>query len=39
VTDVWVGGVAVLTEGASTQIDGQRARFEVAQRARRLAVV
>ena len=37
VTDVWVGGLPVVTEGASTQIDRQQARFEVGQRARRLA--
>jgi 5-methylthioadenosine/S-adenosylhomocysteine deaminase len=36
VTDVWVGGAQVVTEGQCTTVDGARARAEVAQRARRL---
>jgi 5-methylthioadenosine/S-adenosylhomocysteine deaminase len=38
VTDVWVGGVPVVVGGASVLIDSERARSEVGQRARRLAV-
>ncbi len=37
VTDVWVDGVAVVSGGASLTVDRERARAEVAQRARRLA--
>jgi 5-methylthioadenosine/S-adenosylhomocysteine deaminase len=36
VTDVWVGGAQVVEEGRCTTIDGDRARAEVGQRARRL---
>lgn len=36
VTDVWVGGVAVVESGRCTTVDAERARVEVAQRARRL---
>jgi 5-methylthioadenosine/S-adenosylhomocysteine deaminase len=36
VTDVWVGGAQVVDEGRCTTIDGDRARAEVGQRARRL---
>jgi 5-methylthioadenosine/S-adenosylhomocysteine deaminase len=36
VTDVWVGGTAVVESGRCTRIDGDRARAEVARRARRL---
>jgi 5-methylthioadenosine/S-adenosylhomocysteine deaminase len=36
VTDVWVGGVPVVEEGRCTLIDGEQARAEVGQRARRL---
>ncbi len=36
VTDVWVGGTPVVEEGRCTLIDGDRARAEVGQRARRL---
>jgi 5-methylthioadenosine/S-adenosylhomocysteine deaminase len=36
VTDVWVDGVAVIAAGASLTVDRERARAEVAQRARRL---
>jgi len=36
VTDVWVGGEAVVADGCSTQIDGERARREVGERAHRL---
>ena len=36
VTDVWVGGTRVVEAGRCTTIDGDRARAEVAQRARRL---
>jgi len=36
VTDVWVGGYPVVTEGRCTLIDGAQARAEVGQRARRL---
>jgi 5-methylthioadenosine/S-adenosylhomocysteine deaminase len=36
VTDVWVGGTHVVEDGRCTTVDGQRARAEVAQRARRL---
>jgi 5-methylthioadenosine/S-adenosylhomocysteine deaminase len=36
VTDVWVGGTCVVEDGSWTRIDGTRARFEVAVRARRL---
>jgi 5-methylthioadenosine/S-adenosylhomocysteine deaminase len=36
VTDVWVGGETVVSEGRSVMIDGQEAQAEVAQRARRL---
>jgi 5-methylthioadenosine/S-adenosylhomocysteine deaminase len=36
VTDVWVGGSRVVEHGRCTRIDGDRARVEVAQRARRL---
>jgi 5-methylthioadenosine/S-adenosylhomocysteine deaminase len=36
VTDVWVGGQAVVEAGRSTHIDSERARVEVGQRARRL---
>jgi 5-methylthioadenosine/S-adenosylhomocysteine deaminase len=36
VTDVWVGGEAVVAGGASVRIDGERARMEVGRRARRL---
>jgi 5-methylthioadenosine/S-adenosylhomocysteine deaminase len=37
VTDVWVGGAAVVEGGRSTLIDGEKARAEVGQRARRLS--
>jgi len=37
VTDVWVAGQQVVEQGRSTRIDGEQARAEVAQRARRLA--
>ena len=36
VTDVWVGGAQVVEEGQCTSVDGDRARAEVGQRARRL---
>ena len=36
VTDVWVGGERVVEAGRCTRIDGDRARAEVGQRARRL---
>ncbi len=36
VTDVWVAGRQVVAGGSCTAIDGERARAEVAQRARRL---
>ena len=36
VTDVWVGGESVVEAGRCTLIDGDRARAEVGQRARRL---
>ncbi len=36
VTDVWVGGSCVVEGGRCTHIDEERARVEVAQRARRL---
>jgi 5-methylthioadenosine/S-adenosylhomocysteine deaminase len=36
VTDVWVGGACVVEAGRCTHIDEDRARAEVAQRARRL---
>ena len=36
VTDVWVGGVHVVASGRCTRIDDERARAEVAGRARRL---
>ena len=36
VTDVWVGGAQVVEGGQCTTIDGDRARAEVGQRARRL---
>ena len=36
VTDVWVGGSCVVEAGRCTHIDEERARVEVAQRARRL---
>ena len=36
VTDVWVGGAQVVDEGQCTSVDGDRARAEVGQRARRL---
>jgi 5-methylthioadenosine/S-adenosylhomocysteine deaminase len=36
VTDVWVGGECVVEAGRCTLIDGDRARAEVGQRARRL---
>ena len=36
VTDVWVGGACVVEAGRCTRIDGDRARAEVGQRARRL---
>ncbi len=36
VTDVWVGGDAVVVAGECTRIDGEQARSEVGQRARRL---
>ena len=36
VTHVWVGGAAVVEDGRLTTVDGERARHEVAQRARRL---
>src|SRR3984885_1929269 len=36
VTHVWVGGVAVVEDARCTTVDGERARREVAQRARRL---
>jgi len=36
VTDVWVGGDAVVTDGRTVQIDGERARYEVGERAHRL---
>jgi len=36
VTDVWVGGGAMVSGGRSTQIDGDRARHEVGERAHRL---
>jgi len=36
VTDVWVGGACVVEGGRCTRIDGDRARAEVGQRARRL---
>ena len=36
VTDVWVGGAQVVEEGRCTTVDGDRARAEVGQRARRL---
>ena len=37
VTDVWVAGGHVVEDGRSLLIDGERARAEVAQRARRLS--
>jgi 5-methylthioadenosine/S-adenosylhomocysteine deaminase len=37
VTDVWVGGTRVVEDGRCTTVDVDRARAEVAQRARRLA--
>ncbi len=36
VTDVWVGGTAVVRDGRCTTVDGERARHEVARRAGRL---
>ena len=36
VTDVWVGGACVVESGRCTRIDGEQARAEVGQRARRL---
>ena len=36
VTDVWVGGGAVVTGGCSVHIDGEQARYEVGERAHRL---
>jgi 5-methylthioadenosine/S-adenosylhomocysteine deaminase len=36
VTDVWVGGTQVVEQGHCTTVDGDRARAEVGQRARRL---
>jgi 5-methylthioadenosine/S-adenosylhomocysteine deaminase len=36
VTDVWVGGSAVVADGRCTTVDGDRARAEVVQRAGRL---
>ena len=36
VTDVWVGGHQVVEDGQCTTVDGDRARAEVGQRARRL---
>ena len=36
VTDVWVGGRRVVEAGRCTMVDGERARAEVGQRARRL---
>jgi 5-methylthioadenosine/S-adenosylhomocysteine deaminase len=36
VTDVWVGGMPVVTDGGSVLIDSAQARYEVGQRARRL---
>ena len=36
VTDVWVGGHQVVEAGECTTVDGDRARAEVGQRARRL---
>jgi 5-methylthioadenosine/S-adenosylhomocysteine deaminase len=36
VTDAWVGGRCVVEDGRCTQIDAERARAEVGQRARRL---
>jgi 5-methylthioadenosine/S-adenosylhomocysteine deaminase len=36
VTDVWVSGAPVVEDGLCTTIDGERARIEVGQRARRL---
>jgi 5-methylthioadenosine/S-adenosylhomocysteine deaminase len=36
VTDVWVGGEAVVVDGRATRIDCAQARAEVAQRAHRL---
>ena len=36
VTDVWVGGAAVVVDGRCVRIDGERARSEVRERAHRL---
>jgi 5-methylthioadenosine/S-adenosylhomocysteine deaminase len=36
VTDVWVGGAVVVADGRCVHIDGERARSEVGERARRL---
>ncbi len=36
VTDVWVGGAVAVADGRCVHIDGERARSEVGQRARRL---
>jgi 5-methylthioadenosine/S-adenosylhomocysteine deaminase len=36
VTDVWVGGAGVVTAGRTVRIDGERARYEVGERAHRL---
>jgi 5-methylthioadenosine/S-adenosylhomocysteine deaminase len=36
VTDAWVGGRAVVAEGRTTRLDGERARAEVSRRAHRL---
>ena len=36
VTDVWVAGERVVEGGRCTRVDGERARAEVTQRARRL---
>ncbi len=38
VTDVWVGGVPVVTDGTVTTVDVERARHEVGRRAARLAL-
>jgi 5-methylthioadenosine/S-adenosylhomocysteine deaminase len=36
VTDVWVGGAPVVAGGRTVQVDGERARYEVEERAHRL---
>ena len=36
VTDVWVGGAAVVVDGVCVSIDAERARSEVGERAHRL---